>query len=180
MAHPKTLVTNKSTLQPFFSALGCVSAIVFSSFGAAYGTAKSSVGTFSSGILRPDLGVRGKLHKNICTTILLLLTTKLLPALLPAVFSGILAIYGLVASVLISGHIRVELSLYTAFVNLGSGLAVGLCGLAAGFALGIVGDAGTRSVAQQPRLFVSMVLILIFAEVLGELMRRKINVARDL
>ena len=67
-----------------------------------------------------------------------------------------------------SNHIRTELSLYTSLVNLGSGLAVGLSALAAGFALGIVGDAGTRSVSQQPRLYVSMVLILIFAEVLGE------------
>ena len=88
--------------------------------------------------------------------------------LLPCIFSGILAIYGLVSAVLISNHIRIGLSLYTAMINLGSGLAVGLCGLAAGFSLGIAGDAGTRSVAQQPRLFVSMILILIFSEVLRE------------
>lgn len=37
----------------------------------------------------------------------------------------------------------------------------------ASFAIGIVGDAGVRGVALQPRLFVGMVLILIFAEVLG-------------
>lgn len=36
-----------------------------------------------------------------------------------------------------------------------------------GFAIGIVGDAGVRGTAQQPRLFVGMILILIFAEVLG-------------
>ena len=36
------------------------------------------------------------------------------------------------------------------------------------FAIGIVGDAGVRGTAQQPRLFVGMILILIFAEVLGE------------
>jgi V-type H+-transporting ATPase 16kDa proteolipid subunit len=36
-------------------------------------------------------------------------------------------------------------------------LAVGLAGLAAGFAVGIVGDAGVRGTAQQPRLFVGMV-----------------------
>ena len=46
-------------------------------------------------------------------------------------------------------------------------MAVGFSGLAAGFALGIVGDAGVRGTAQQPRLFVGMILILIFAEVLG-------------
>lgn len=35
------------------------------------------------------------------------------------------------------------------------------------FAIGIVGDAGVRGSAQQPRLYVGMILILIFAEVLG-------------
>ena len=53
------------------------------------------------------------------------------------------------------------------FVHLGAGLSVGLSGLAAGYAIGIVGDAGVRGTAQQPRLFVGMILILIFAEVLG-------------
>lgn len=57
--------------------------------------------------------------------------------------------------------------LFRGFVQLGAGLSVGLAGLAAGFAIGIVGDAGVRGTAQQPRLFVGMILILIFAEVLG-------------
>ena len=51
-------------------------------------------------------------------------------------------------------------------MHFGAGLAVGFSGLAAGFAIGIVGDAGVRGTAQQPRLFVGMILILIFAEVL--------------
>lgn len=58
-------------------------------------------------------------------------------------------------------------SVYRSFLQLGAGLSVGLSGLAAGFAIGIVGDAGVRGTAQQPRLFVGMILILIFAEVLG-------------
>ncbi len=53
-------------------------------------------------------------------------------------------------------------------MDLGGGLSVGFSGLSAGFAIGIVGDAGVRGTAQQPRLFVGMLLILIFAEVLGE------------
>lgn len=56
---------------------------------------------------------------------------------------------------------------FRGFLHLGAGLAVGFSGLAAGFAIGIVGDAGVRGTAQQPRLFVGMILILIFAEVLG-------------
>lgn len=60
-----------------------------------------------------------------------------------------------------------QYSLYSASLHLAAGLSVGLSGLASGIAIGIVGDAGVRGVAQQPRLFVGMALILIFAEVLG-------------
>ena len=54
----------------------------------------------------------------------------------------ILSIYGLVASVIISGSICEKMPVHTGFLQLGAGLAVGLCGMAAGFAIGIVGDAG--------------------------------------
>ncbi|PKS07794.1 hypothetical protein jhhlp_006402 [Lomentospora prolificans] len=131
---------------PFFGAMGCTAAIVFTCLGASYGTAKSGVGVAAMGVLRPDLIV-----KNI----------------IPVVMAGIIGIYGLVVSVLISDGLQQALPLYTGFVQLGAGLAVGLSGLAAGFAIGIVGDAGVRGTAQQPRLFVGMILILIFAEVLG-------------
>ena len=56
---------------------------------------------------------------------------------------------------------------YASFVHCFAARLTFWTGLAAGFTIGIVGDAGVRGVAQQPRLFVGMVLILIFAEVLG-------------
>ncbi|MCJ1351847.1 MAG: H(+)-transporting V0 sector ATPase subunit c [Icmadophila ericetorum] len=126
--------------------MGCTAAIVFTCFGASYGTAKSGVGISAMGVLRPDLIVRN---------------------VVPVIMAGIIAIYGLVVSVLISSGLKQEISLYASFIQLGAGLSVGLSGLAAGFAIGIVGDAGVRGTAQQPRLFVGMILILIFAEVLG-------------
>src|ERR1700710_2469322 len=92
--------------------------------------------------------------------------------------AGIIGIYGLVVSVLISDGLRQELPLYTGFVQLGAGLSVGLAGLAAGFAIGIVGDAGVRGTAQQPKLFVGMILILIFAEVLGEFIEGRKSMRR--
>ena len=52
-------------------------------------------------------------------------------------------------------------------MHLACGLSVGLTGLAAGYAIGIVGDMGVRSYMLQSRIFVGMVLILIFGEVLG-------------
>jgi V-type H+-transporting ATPase proteolipid subunit len=98
------------------------------------------------GVLRPDL---------------------MMKAAIPVVMAGIIGIYGLVVSVLISDGLKMKMALYTGFIQLGAGLAVGLSGLAAGFAIGVVGDAGVRATAQQPRLFVGMILVLIFAEVLG-------------
>ena len=44
--------------KPFFGAMGCASAIIFTCFGAAYGTAKSGVGISAMGVLRPDLIVK--------------------------------------------------------------------------------------------------------------------------
>lgn len=42
-----------------------------------------------------------------------------------------------------------------------------MTGLAAGYCIGIVGDTGVRAYMEQSRIFVGMVLILIFGEVLG-------------
>lgn len=47
--------------------------------------------------------------------------------------AGIIGIYGLVVSVLISDNLKQDLPLYTGFIQLGAGLSVGLAGLAAGY-----------------------------------------------
>ncbi|KAI4937995.1 v-type proton ATPase 16 kDa proteolipid subunit 2 [Alternaria conjuncta] len=118
--------------------------------GAAYGTAKAGIGIAGIGTYRPDL---------------------IMKSLIPIVMSGILAVYALVISVLIASDIKPPpdntYSLYAGFMHMAAGLSVGLSGLAAGYAIGIVGDAGVRSFMRQSRIFVGMVLILIFAEVLG-------------
>ena len=88
---------------------------------------------------------------------------------MPAIMAGIIAIYGLVVSVIIaSGLSSTRLTpLATSLLQMGAGLSVGLCGMSAGLAIGVVGDAGVRASAQQPRMYVGMILIMIFAEVLG-------------
>lgn len=132
---------------PFFGVMGATAAMVFSALGAAYGTAKSGTGIAAMSVMRPEL---------------------IMKSIIPVVMAGIIAIYGLVVAVLISSAITDKgYKVSKAYLHLGAGLAVGLSGLAAGFAIGIVGDAGVRGTAQQPRLFVGMILILIFAEVLG-------------
>jgi V-type H+-transporting ATPase proteolipid subunit len=42
-----------------------------------------------------------------------------------------------------------------------------MTGLAAGYCIGVVGESGVRAFMEQSRVFVGMVLILIFGEVLG-------------
>lgn len=96
--------------------------------------------------------------------------TEMLQSLIPVVMSGIIAVYALVIAVLIAGDMAPPpetYSLFTGFMHLAAGLSVGLSGLAAGYAIGIVGDMGVRCYMQQSRIFVGMVLILIFGEVLG-------------
>lgn len=52
-------------------------------------------------------------------------------------------------------------------MSLGAGVGVGLCGLAAGFAIGNVGDAGIKSAAQRQLMYTSVVLMTGFAMVAG-------------
>ena len=89
---------------------------------------------------------------------------------MPPIMAGIVAIYGLVVSVMIINSLEEKSALHTNFLQLGAGLTVGVCGLSAGLSIGIIGDAGVRGSALQPRMYVGMIMILIFAEVLGEWM----------
>lgn len=64
---------------------------------------------------------------------------------LSAVMAQILSIYGLVVCVVMIPSITEKMPIHTGFLQLGGGIAVGLCALAAGFSIGIVGDAGGES-----------------------------------
>lgn len=135
---------------PFFGMGGIACAMIFGCAGAAYGTAKSGIGIAGVGTFRPDL---------------------IMKSLIPVVMAGIIAVYSLVISVLIAGDLSPppdqNYSLFNGFMHLAAGLSVGLTGLAAGYTIGVVGDVGVRSYMLQSRVFVGMVLILIFGEVLG-------------
>ncbi|KAM3480178.1 hypothetical protein MY8738_005074 [Beauveria namnaoensis] len=137
----------------FFGAMGCAFAIVFATFGAAYGTAKPAAGIFSSGILRPERLVpntyeyRTRLSSfdyNFFDSVAI--QTAKSEIRLCAVMAQILSIYGLVCCVVMIPSLNEKMALHTAFLQLGGGLAVGLCALAAGFSIGIVGDAGGKLV----------------------------------
>eukprot|EP00330_Aristerostoma_sp_ATCC50986_P009439 CAMPEP_0114588796 /NCGR_PEP_ID=MMETSP0125-20121206/11414_1 /TAXON_ID=485358 ORGANISM="Aristerostoma sp., Strain ATCC 50986" /NCGR_SAMPLE_ID=MMETSP0125 /ASSEMBLY_ACC=CAM_ASM_000245 /LENGTH=171 /DNA_ID=CAMNT_0001785381 /DNA_START=48 /DNA_END=563 /DNA_ORIENTATION=- len=139
----------------FFGFMGAASALVFANLGSAYGTAKSGVGICSMGVLKPEL---------------------IMKSVIPVVMAGILGIYGFIVSVLLGQNITPDKftniektgdEFYKGYAYLAAGLCCGFSSLAAGLAIGIVGDAGVRANAQQDRIFVGMILILIFGEALG-------------
>ena len=138
-----------STTDPnayFFGYMGIASALVFANLGAAYGTAKSGVGICSMGVLKPD---------------------RIIKSVIPVIMAGILGIYGLIVSVILNQKIGDTYKYKQAFSHLSSGLCCGLSSLGAGIAIGIGGDAGVRALGQTDKIFVGMMLILIFAEALG-------------
>ena len=131
----------------FFGYMGIATALVFANLGAAYGTAKSGVGICSMGVLKPDLIIK---------------------SVIPVIMAGILGIYGLIVAVILNGKISDQkYTLKQGFNHFASGLCCGFSSLGAGIAIGIGGDAGVRALGQQDRIFVGMMLILIFAEALG-------------
>ena len=92
----------------------------------------------------------------------------IMKSMIPVVMAGVCAIYGLVVAVLIgNGMDANKYTAFSGFLDLGAGLAVGLSGYAAGWATGITGDDGVRGFGMQPRLFVGMILTLVFAGVPG-------------
>ena len=130
--------------------------------GSAYGTAKAGIGIAGLGSFRPELMMKVRFHFPLDILTLISWSSQ---SLIPVVMSGIIAVYGLVVSVLISGSCtslslcdrlcesvlkeilsRIvdpaqEYPLYNGFVHLGAGLACGLTGMAAGYSVGYVGDA---------------------------------------
>lgn len=131
----------------FFGFAGVSLSMGFANLGAAYGMAKSGAGVAGMGQRKPNLIIK---------------------SLLPVVMASILGIYGMIVSVVLLK--KMDLSNYSyaqGYRHFAAGLTCGLSALAAGYAIGIVGDIGSRAYAQQEKLFVGMVLVLIFAEAIG-------------
>jgi len=133
---------------PFFGALGAASAMIFCVFGSALGTAQAGVGISAVGVMKPDF---------------------IMKALVPVIFAAAIGIYGLIVALIILSNLKAGdgYSLYSGFLDMGGGMSCGLSGLAAGMSIGKVGDAGVRAAAQQSRMYIGLVLILIFAEALA-------------
>lgn len=88
--------------------------------------------------------------------------------LVPAVFATIVVLNGLIFGFMMNSDFdRARYPVFLGAMHLGSGLVVGFGALAAGFAMGVCGEAGVRGFAQQPRVYMSMIVLLILCEVLS-------------
>ena len=133
----------------FYGYMGIIFALVFANLGAAYGTAKSGVGICAMGIMKPSSIIKG---------------------VIPVIMAGILGIYGLIVAVILGQKLSGEsvyIDIKKGYQYLGSGLCCGLTSFGAGIAIGIGGEAGVRALGQQDKVFVGMMLLLIFSEALG-------------
>ena len=141
-------MTSEYSPAGIYGFLGVASAISFANLGAAYGTAKAGVGICTMGVLKPE---------------------KIIKAIIPVIMAGILGIYGLIVGVILVQKVvnHNGYNYNSGFSHLASGLCCGISSWAAGIAIGIAGDAGARALGQQDKVFVGMMLILIFAEALG-------------
>lgn len=130
-----------------FGMMGAAAALALSNVGAAYGTAKSGVAVAHLGIAQPTRVMRG---------------------IVPVVMAGILGIYGLIVAVIISNGIKsAGYASFAGYLHFGAGVAAGMASMAAGYAIGIVGDICCYAYAKTEKIFVPMILMLIFAEALG-------------
>eukprot|EP00035_Acanthoeca_spectabilis_P034968 m.31809 g.31809 ORF g.31809 m.31809 type:complete len:207 (-) comp6975_c0_seq1:1566-2186(-) len=139
------------TYAQFFGQMGVSLSMFLCAIGAAYGTAKCGTSLSCMAVQYP-----GQVLKNI----------------IPVVMASVVAIYGLVVSVLILNGLQkyngaTGYTITKGFMDLGAGLTCGLSGVASGWATAICGDWGVRAVCHQPKFFVGMILGLIFAGVMG-------------
>ena len=78
-------VVGDTTAWNFWSHCGVALALTLANLGSAYGTAKSGMGIASMSVTRPHLAFK---------------------AIVPVIMAGILSIYGLIVSILISQQVR--------------------------------------------------------------------------
>ena len=139
--------TYDTAFYTFFGWLGVASALTFANCGTAFGTAKSGMGIASMAVTRPHLAFK---------------------SLVPIIMAGILSIYGLIISVLLSQKVKIDDSgPYPGFKMMSAGIICGFSCIASGYAIGVVGESAIKYYGINANIFVAIILIMIFAEVLG-------------
>eukprot|EP00549_Striatella_unipunctata_P026211 CAMPEP_0118715950 /NCGR_PEP_ID=MMETSP0800-20121206/27215_1 /TAXON_ID=210618 ORGANISM="Striatella unipunctata, Strain CCMP2910" /NCGR_SAMPLE_ID=MMETSP0800 /ASSEMBLY_ACC=CAM_ASM_000638 /LENGTH=183 /DNA_ID=CAMNT_0006622287 /DNA_START=92 /DNA_END=646 /DNA_ORIENTATION=- len=114
---------------PSLGYLGAASCMILANWGSAWGTWRAGLGLCKMGIDHPK-----GIIKNI----------------VPIVMAGVLGIYGLIVSVIITqsivtpGQDANRYSVFNGCAHLAAGLCCGVSCLAAGGTIGVIGDVGVR------------------------------------
>lgn len=135
----------------FYSYLGMAFGVGLATLGSAYGTAKAGKGVVAASVMKPQAAMKNSL---------------------PVVMAGVLGIYGLIIAIIINTSLNsyknhTVVPLFISYGHLAAGLCTGVASLAAGIAIGIAGNAGARANARNQKLYVIMLLILVFGEALA-------------
>ena len=146
----------------FYGLMGAGSALALSCAGAAFGTAKAA-------------NFRKSLNEKQSTNVQDFVTSEssnsqpgLFISTIPIIIAGVLAIYGLIYSVIVLAAVPSEdYSESRGYAQFVGGVTLGVCCLAAGLAVGMVGNRGLRSLAENKSSPLQLILNLIYCEALG-------------
>jgi len=142
-------VENCGSEAVIWGAMGAALGMFFANAGAAFGIAKSFYGYV-------ELGKNPKTDR-----------LTLIKGLIPGVMASVRGVYGLIISILITSEINHSYNVIKGIAHFMAGMCVGLTGLASGYCMGVVGDAGLRSVSQKPIFFTAFLLMIVFCEAIG-------------
>lgn len=162
--------SNTDSSAVLYGLVGAGSALILSTIGAAYGSAKpnnyntNEIENSNKIINENEYEMQIMKSKNNS----LLSHKGCFISFIPIIIAGVLAIYGLIYAVIVSqAVISNNYSINRAYAQFVGGITLGFCCLASGISIGIVAKKGLEAIYQNKISAVKMIINLIYCEALG-------------